>query len=337
MLVESRANNVPQSVTVETLSGVSATLGVDASSTVSSLAEEIATLWSLSQDEIQLVSRGRPLSPTASLVEAGIENGSCLQLSVRACAGGGVCCKRIKLKQRNSVADELDRIEEMEAQREQNPPPCAKQEAMRKHHLRNSITIHRQSSRHDFHNESRSRVEDVDDDHTRLQIHYSENWAHRAKVAAVAFMQSHSITPEDYEFELHDCHGKVFNPKMKLPKDKTIDEYFPLAFVFHKKLPRTSSGRLTAGLSSFSLSPRRNRSRSPSPRKSPRKIAPAAGEQPSANLAGRTPSRALAERHPSIECALASFTHMPWLRELTNRSIGSENEREALSPSKRER
>jgi hypothetical protein len=295
-------------------------LDVDASSVVSSMAEELATLWSLSPDEIQLVSQGRLLSKAASLTEAGIENGSRLQLSIRASAGGGLCCRRVKIKKINSETDADSDEEDEEKGEVRRKPSAAKQEAMKKHHLRQAITITRQDSRHDFNNHVRPDLQDVDDTQTRLQIYYSKDWAHKAKVAAMHFMQHHQITAEEYEFELHDCHGNIFDPKMKIPKDQTVDEYFPLVFVFHRK-PKPTRSR-------FSLSPRRSKSRSPSPRRSPKKVAPT----PWGDF---DPARALAERHPSIESALNSFTHLPWLREL-RRPASPHGEAEEVSPSKRE-
>jgi len=312
-------------------------LDVDASSAVSSMAEELATLWSLSSDEIQLVSQGRLLSQSASLTEAGIENGSRLQLSIRASVGGGLCCRRVKLKKKNSETDagSSDDEGDEEEGKVRRKPSAAKQEAMKKHHLRQSITITRQESRHGFNNQNRPDLQDVDDTQTRLQIYYSNDWAHKAKSAAINFMHSHQITPEEYEFELHDCHGDVFDPKMKLPKDKSIDEYFPLVFVFHKKAKPVQS-RFSQIVSS--LSPRRSKSRSPSPRKSPKKVAPT----PWGDF---DPSRALAERHPSIESALNSFTHLPWLRELrrpvddedVSPKLYAKEKEKDVSPSKRER
>jgi hypothetical protein len=297
------------SVGIESLSGKSLALDVKSSLQVSALVEEVACRWYVSPAELQLIYRGKPLSLSASLAESGIGHGSRLQTSMRTFVGGCVSCKSVKLKARASEADEMEEEWEMEEEMLSTPKRINKQRR-EKHRVREAIQLHRQESRHTFQNCERQQVEDADDEQIQLKIHYSKNWAQQAKIAVLHFMQDHEITPEEYDFELQDRHGKVFDLSKQAAPGLRIAELFPLVFIFHNKIKRRESRR-----SCDSAAPIVKRVILP----------------PCIFIT----QKALTDRHPSLEHALGSFAHQPWKREIrAHRDALSEDE---ASPCKRER
>merc|ERR1719387_1307091 len=199
---------------------------------------------------------------------------------------GCVSCKSVKLKARAYEADEMEEEWEMEEEMLTTPKRIKKQRR-EKHRVREAIQLHRQESRHTFQNCERPKFEDADDEQIQLKVHYSKNWAQQAKIAVLHFMQDREITPEEYDFELQDRHGKVFDLAKQVDSGVKVSELFPLVFIFHKKIKRRDS-RLSC---ESAVPPVKHVILPP---------------------CTYVMQKQLTDRHPSLEHALGSFAHQPW-------------------------